>query len=190
MTAVYFVRHAEPNYNNYDDKSRELSQKGLRDRVFVTEFLEDKDIHMVLSSPFKRALDTVEDFSSKYGHQIQIIEEFQERKVDSGWIENFNEFCKNQWNDFSYKRKGGESLAEVQQRNIAALKKVIHQYENKNIVVGSHGTALSTIINYYDITFGYEEFNDIKHKMPWIVELTFQGDKFLEWKSYDLPCNS
>lgn len=190
MTAVYFVRHAEPNYNNYDDKSRELSQKGLRDRVFVTEFLEDKDIHMVLSSPFKRALDTVEDFSSKYGHQIQIIEEFQERKVDSGWIENFNEFCKNQWNDFSYKRKGGESLAEVQQRNIAALKKVIHQYENKNIVVGSHGTALSTIINYYDITFGYEEFNDIKHKMPWIVELTVQGDKFLEWKSYDLPCNS
>ena len=29
MTTVYFVRHAEPNYDNHDDMSRELSKKGL-----------------------------------------------------------------------------------------------------------------------------------------------------------------
>ena len=29
MTNIYFVRHAEPNYNNHDDLTRELSPKGF-----------------------------------------------------------------------------------------------------------------------------------------------------------------
>ena len=31
MTNIYFVRHAEPNYSNHDDLTRELSTKGLQD---------------------------------------------------------------------------------------------------------------------------------------------------------------
>lgn len=43
-TTVYFVRRAEPNYENHDDMSRELSSKGLQDRKLVTAFLLDKQI--------------------------------------------------------------------------------------------------------------------------------------------------
>ena len=57
MTKVYFVRHAEPNYNNHDDLTRELTEKGLRDREKVKEFLADKEIDVVMSSPFKRAYE-------------------------------------------------------------------------------------------------------------------------------------
>ena len=30
MTTVFFVRHAEPNYDNHNDMIRELSSKGLQ----------------------------------------------------------------------------------------------------------------------------------------------------------------
>lgn len=40
-------------------------------------------------------------------------------------------------------------------------------------MVGSHGTALSTIINYFDNSFGYSDFDKIKNVMPWIVEFVF-----------------
>lgn len=30
MTNVYFVRHGEPNCNNYNEELRELSEKGLK----------------------------------------------------------------------------------------------------------------------------------------------------------------
>ena len=63
MTRVYFVRHAEPNYDNHDDMLRELSPKGMEDRKLVTTFLSDKNIDVVLSSPFKRAVDSVADFA-------------------------------------------------------------------------------------------------------------------------------
>ena len=32
MTKVFFVRHAEPNYDNHDDRSLELSPRGMEDR--------------------------------------------------------------------------------------------------------------------------------------------------------------
>ena len=61
MTTVYFVRHAEPNYNNHDVSLRELSAKGLKDRKLVTAFLADKEIDAALSSPYKRAILTASD---------------------------------------------------------------------------------------------------------------------------------
>jgi 2,3-bisphosphoglycerate-dependent phosphoglycerate mutase len=186
MTTVYFVRHAEPNYENHDDISRELSDKGLRDRKRVTNFLADKKIDVVVSSPYKRAIDTVGDFAEINGLDITIVEDFKERRIDSQWIEDFHSFSKKQWEDLQYKLSDGECLENVQKRNISALGKVLEQYRNKNIVVGSHGTALSTIINYYDQSFGYSDFERIRCVMPWIVEFTFEDKQCVKIQKHDL----
>jgi len=186
MTTVYFVRHAQPNYDNHDDLLRELTAKGLEDRKLATKFLADKNVDVVLSSPFHRSIDTVRHFADSQGLEIGIVEDFRERKIDSVWIEDFNGFCKKQWEDFTYKLSDGESLAEVQKRNIAALNKVLEEYAGKNIVVGSHGTALSTIINFYDKSFGYAEFEKIRGLMPWVVEFAFDGQKCIGIKQYNL----
>ncbi|MBE6021952.1 MAG: histidine phosphatase family protein [Cellulosilyticum sp.] len=65
MPTIYFVRHAQPNYENHEDRARELTQKGLADRHFVTQFLADKRIDAVLSSPYKRSVDTVKAFANQ-----------------------------------------------------------------------------------------------------------------------------
>jgi 2,3-bisphosphoglycerate-dependent phosphoglycerate mutase len=179
MTTIYFVRHAEPDYNNHDDLTRPLTEKGKRDVQLVNKFLEDKQVDLVLSSPFNRAIDTVKGFSDMINRKVIIVEDFRERKVDNCWIEDFNEFSMKQWDDFDYKLSDGECLREVQQRNITALKNILVSYKNKNIVIGSHGTALSTIIKYYDKTYGYNEFNEIRMLMPWVVKFTFDSEQCL-----------
>ena len=186
MTRVYFVRHAEPNYNNHDDYARELSAKGLDDRKLVTSFLEEKSIDVVFSSPFKRAVETVKDFADIYGYDVKIKEEFRERKVDNFWIDNFHEFSKKQWEDFNYKLSDGESLRQVQERNIAALKEVVREYQDKGIVIGSHGTALSTVIHYFMPEFSFLQFEMIRTWMPWIVYFAFAGEVCKEITSYNL----
>lgn len=186
MTTVYFVRHAQPNYHNHDDISRELTEKGLTDRELVTKFLSDKQIHAIFSSPYKRAIDTVKDFSDQYSLEIHTINEFRERKIDSIWIDDFTSFAIRQWKDFDYKLSDGETLREVQKRNIEALDDLLGKFEDKNIVIGSHGTALSTIINYYDNTFGYKDFEKIKTLMPWIVKFTFSYKKCLGIEKIDI----
>ena len=186
MTNVYFVRHAQPNYENHDDLTRELTDKGLRDRKLVTDFLRDKEICAVFSSPYKRSVDTVKEFADEMGFPVTLVEDFRERKVDSGWIEDFTAFAKRQWADFSYKLSDGECLREVQERNIAALNRVLVEYEGKNVVVGSHGTALSTIVHSFDPSFGYEDFDAIRGLMPWIVRFSFEGTKCREIEKIDL----
>ena len=186
MTTVYFIRHAEPNYDNHNDFLRELSARGKRDRQLVTAFLMDKNIDAVLSSPYKRAVDTVRDFAEKTGMSIVTVDDFRERRIDSGWIEDFDSFCQKQWSDFTYKLSDGESLGEVQKRNICALDKVLECYQGKNIVIGSHGTALSTVINYYDHSFGYSDFEKIRRVMPWVVQFAFEGKSLITIHKYDL----
>ncbi len=186
MTTIYFVRHAEPNYENHDDRTRELSPKGMEDRKLVTKFLSDKRVDVVLSSPYKRAIDTVGEFAESQNLAICTVEDFRERRVDSEWIEDFLSFSKAQWEDFDYKLSDGECLREVQERNIRALNCVLEEYRDRTIAVGSHGTALSTIVNYYDRRFGYREFERIRALMPWIVRFTFDGKRWVDMEQYDL----
>lgn len=186
MTTVYFVRHAQPNHANHDDMSRELTEKGLADSKLVTKFLSDKNVDGAFSSPYKRSVDTIRNFTDSKGLEINIVNDFRERKIDSCWIEDFNSFAKDQWSDFDYKLSDGESLREVQARNISALNRVLDKYKNKTIVIGSHGTALSTIVNFYDKSFDYSNFEKIKGLMPWIVKFTFQVAICTKIQQYNL----
>lgn len=186
MATVYFVRHAEANYHNYDDVRRELTEQGLRDRALVTDYLSDKGIDAVFSSPYRRAIETVRPLSETCGLPVQIVPDFRERRISGSWIEDFDKFSRRQWEDFSYKLPGGESLAEVQRRNVDALFAILEGHPDQRLVIGSHGTALSTVIRYFDETFGYEEFVKIKKLMPWIVRFTFAGNQLRDIKLIDV----
>jgi 2,3-bisphosphoglycerate-dependent phosphoglycerate mutase len=80
----------------------------------------------------------------------------------------------------------GENLIETQTRNIAALNDVLVRHNGKNIVIGTHGTALSTIINYYDNTYGFSNFMAMLGKTPWIVKMEFDGNDFVAMEMIDL----
>ena len=186
MTTVYFVRHAQPNYDNHDDMTRELTEKGLQDRMKVAEALRKIPIHAVLSSPYKRAVDTVQPLADRRGLPVESDADFRERKVGDGWLEDFTSFAKRQWADFDFALEHGESLRQVQVRNTAALERVLERHDGKTIVIGSHGTALSTLVEYYAPGFGYAGFDRIRNVMPWVVRFTFDGKVCTEVKEIEL----
>lgn len=186
MKKVYFVRHAKPDFSIKDDLLRPLTEEAMETSKKVTEFLADKDIKRVYSSPYKRAIDTIRNFAESTNLNIDIIDDFRERKVDDVWIEDFNKFAKQQWLDFNYKLSNGECLHEVQNRSIRALMQILAQNEEHNIVIGSHGTTLSTIINYFNREFGYTDFERIKDLMPFIVCFTFEGEAIINIEEFIL----
>ena len=174
ITKIIFVRHAQALYGE-DDRIRPLTESGLKNREIVLETLKDIHIDAFLSSPYKRSIDTIRTAADYFGMSIRTDERFRERKVgtwENGWLEK-------RWGDFSYAEEDGECLASVQERNVEALKEVLSAYTGKTVVIGTHGTALSTILNYYDNSFGLSDFMRIVNWMPYIVELTFEGAKLL-----------
>lgn len=186
MTKIYFIRHAEPDYNDHDDINRALTQKGRGDTYHVAEFLRDKDISAVISSPYIRSYDTVAYFASTIGVEVETVYDLRERRITDKYIADFPGFAEAQWADFDYKLENGESLREVQDRNINALEDILNRYEGRNIAIGTHGTALSTIVNHYDKSFGYEEFMKIRRVLPWIVVMTFEDGKCKGIEQYRL----
>ena len=80
-TKVYFIRHAEPNYDNHDDISRELSPKGLQDSQQIVTILRDEQIDYFYSSPYKRAIDTILPLAAFHQKEIYHIAHFSERKI-------------------------------------------------------------------------------------------------------------
>ena len=179
MTTVYFIRHAEPNYENHDDLSRELSPKGLQSSKELVNSFAGIQIDAFYSSPYLRAVDTIKPLADSRGRSIHLIPDFRERKITDHWIEDFTGFTEKQWADFHYHLPGGESLSMVQERNIRALEDLLQAHPNQTILIGTHGTALSTIINYYKPNFQLADFHRIKGVFPWIVEGEFQGTSCL-----------
>jgi 2,3-bisphosphoglycerate-dependent phosphoglycerate mutase len=55
------------------------------------------------------------------------------------------------------------------------LERILGECKGQNVIVGTHGMALSTVIHYYDPRFGYGDFARLLPLMPMIVKLTFEG---------------
>jgi len=179
MTRIFFVRHAQPDESWKDDRTRPLTEIGLADRKRVTDLLAKMQVDCFYSSPYKRAMDTISECAGILNKEIYLDERFRERQPGEIGNVDFMDLLHKRWNDFNFCEPDGECLASVQKRNIEALNEILAAHKDENIVIGTHGTALSTIMNYYDPAFNCDSFKRIWFWMPYIVRLDFSGTGYI-----------
>ncbi|EOC99688.1 histidine phosphatase family protein [Caldisalinibacter kiritimatiensis] len=182
-TNIYLVRHAEVKYIP-DDLIRPLSEKGRKDVEKVTSFFKDKLITKIVSSPYLRAIDTIIGVALDKNIEIEKIHDCRERKVANEFIEDFESFINQQWEDFDFHLEGGESLNQVQKRGINVIFDLLERYEGENIVLGTHGTWLSVILNYFDKSYDFSFWKTLK--MPDIVLLVFNEKELRKIKRFEI----
>ena len=182
MTKVFFVRHAQPLHEHNDDRTRPLTDEGIKDTSIVIETLKDKEIDVFYCSPYKRSIDTIKQTAEYYDMEIQTDERLRER--EKGADGNNHGMFQKRWDNHDYHEEGGESIGMVQSRNIEVLKEILENNQEKNIVIGTHGTALCSIMNYYKPEFGCSDFLRIIDWMPYIVEMDFEGQKLVNIKEH------
>jgi len=168
---LYLVRHAHSTYTPEEYK-RPLSEKGLKDSYKVKELLKEEKINHVISSPYLRAIQTVEGVASNLGKEIQIVDEFKERKLTDIVSIDFEQTIRKVWENPNFSWKGGESNKSAQQRGIRAIEMVLNNYEGKNVVVGTHGNIMVLMMNYFDEKYDFDFWK--KLAMPDIYKLSFQ----------------
>lgn len=178
MTKVYFVRHAEPVQDWADNRTRPLTEEGRADSRMVTEFFAGRHIDRIYCSPYRRSLDTIRETAEAHKLEIVIDERLRERDARPG--SNSREQIRLRWEDHERHEEGGESIAMVQRRNLEVLGEILSCCQGKTVVVGTHGTALSTILQHWNPDFGSEDFFRILDWMPYIVELDFEGGRMTE----------
>lgn len=176
ITNIYLVRHANSSYTP-DELNRPLSEKGLKDASKVTELLSYENINKVISSPYKRAIQTVEGTANHFGLCISTDEAFKERKLADCSVANFDEVILKYWEDFNFYLPGGESSNFAQDRGVQALKSVLNECCGKNVVIGTHGNIMVLIMNYFDKKYSYDFWKSLN--MPDIYKLSFENEVFI-----------
>lgn len=171
MPAIYLIRHAQSNPAIQDDRTRPLTAEGLRDTHLITACLRDRGIARILSSPYERTIRTVTHLAEALDLPIETDEDFRERDAGGWHGDRFLDFVRSQWQDLDYTAPGGESLRQVQKRNMAALRRAMEKYPGEPLAIATHGTAMGTILNHFDPQWGYQSFLRILDVMPYIVRL-------------------
>lgn len=158
ITTIYLIRHAEPfkihkgitRTNEsllLENEKTPLSINGEKMAEQWSIHNELKNIDLVWSSNYVRAMSTAKYFAHINNLKVNIDERFNERihGVNS-WDELPDNFEQQQLLDLDYKLKNGESQREVANRMYNATTELLENYNGKKIIVVSHATAIMFLL--------------------------------------------
>lgn len=181
-TTIYMVRHAESPYTEGNERTRGLTLEGKMNAGKITDILKDEGINIIISSPYARAVLTVERLAGELDLDIQIFEDLRERHFSDRMITNeeFMPAMKRMFDDPAYALPGGESNTVCQERSVGVMKYILEEYKGKKIAIGTHGNVMTLMMNYFDTTYGWDFM--IQTKKPDIYKLLFKDLELKEVK--------
>jgi len=149
---IYIVRHCEAQGKPAESQ---LTEKGLIQANYLSEFFSKSEIDRIISSPFLRAIQTVEPISEETNIDIEIDERLSERTLSTADLPDWLEKLKATFNDLELKFQGGESSKEAMNRIVTVVDEVFKsEYENTMIV--THGNLMSLLLKNYDNSFDFD----------------------------------
>jgi broad specificity phosphatase PhoE len=169
MTTVYLVRHAEAGWS--PDEMRPLTAQGREQAGAVADALVPLGPDAIYSSPYTRARQTVEPLAARIGLPIEDVEDFRERLLTHVAVADFVAASRTTWDDFAYAFPDGESNGAAQQRGRAAFERLVARHRSGRIVIATHGTLLTLILNAFDRRFGFDFWRAISTPDIFCVEL-------------------
>lgn len=178
-TTIYIIRHAESPFIFGKEKIRGLSEKGLADSRKIADIFKDTEVNCVVSSSYRRAIQTVQHLADRKGLSIIEFEELRERPIKGldykmPWEELLIAIEKS-FIDIDLSLEGGESTRAAQERSIPIIGKLLCEYKDKNIVIGTHGNIMTIIMNYYNKEYRFDFWNSTS--MPDMYKMTFELDE-------------
>jgi len=171
MKRIYLIRHCRATGQ---ESSAELTLEGLLQAEQLAEFLAERQIDFIVSSPFERAIASIRPLAQKLNVTIHIDDRLRERILSSEQLDDWMKDLKKTFEDMELTFPGGESSRTAMQRGISSIEELLKRQE-ENIVVVTHGNLLSLILKYYDSEYGFNEWKRLTN--PDVFELIFIGNK-------------
>ena len=152
MTAVYLIRHGQKELHAGDPG---LTITGIDQAKQTGKYLSQFPITKIVSSPFKRTIETAQHIASELELEHTLHDDLVERMNWADPTVTRQQFLQ-EWikatNDREYIPKYGDSSLATGQRIENAISQIVDQ--NQHIVLVTHGGA---ILDYLRNLFGDEE---------------------------------
>ncbi|HDR7796310.1 TPA: histidine phosphatase family protein [Bacillus tropicus] len=188
-TYIYMVRHGKSPKLEGSERTRGLTEKGSLDAHRVTDILKAEAIDTFISSPYKRAVLTIEKAADFYEKEVLIYENLKECMfLSEDQVISDKEvypLVKKMFSNRDFARREGESYTDCQRRVVKVLKEILMDFQGQKIVIGTHGLVMTLMMNYFDEQYDFEFL--MNTSKPDIYKMEFKEEQLMNverlWKA-------
>jgi alpha-ribazole phosphatase len=157
-TTITLIRHGQTAWNAEEvfrgQADIELDERGLKQAELLADYLNQRKLEAVYSSPLKRAIRTAEAIARRHGLSVEITTGLNDinfgkwqglslQEVRTRFSELFEIWVSD---PHRVRIPSGESLDDVRQRVLALVNQVMAKHEGKVIALVSHRVVNKVLI--------------------------------------------
>jgi len=170
MKNIYVIRHCKAAGQASDAP---LTEIGNEQTQTLAEFLADKNIDYIVSSPYKRAYHTIAPFADQRGIDIRMDDRLTERVLSEQNFPDWMDKLRATFDDLDLCYEGGESSRVAMHRAVQVVMEVL-AHPSENAVIVSHGNLISLLLKHFDDRYGFFEWQALSN--PDVYQLSFVDD--------------
>ena len=171
MKCIYLVRHCEATGQGSEC---ELTNQGITQARELTDFFRLIPIDQIISSPYKRAIESCEGIAKEKSIHIETDSRLIERILCDQEIPDWRGKMYQSFRNRDVKLVGGESSNEAALRGWSVIEEVLRG-EFNHTLIATHGNLLTLLLNHLDPSYDYETWMQLTN--PDIYRLTFNNNK-------------
>jgi 2,3-bisphosphoglycerate-dependent phosphoglycerate mutase len=168
---VLLVRHCESSGQHPE---AQLTDAGCTQALDLAERLAGFPIDYIVSSPYARAIGTIEPFARRMDLPLNVDERLAERRLSPEPLDHWREIVRLSFLSLDSGVPGGESPRETLRRGWAAIDSVLEGGHRLPAVV-SHGQLLSLVLHSIDPGFGFAGWESLRNPDVYLLERRHDG---------------
>lgn len=167
---VYVVRHCEAEGQ---PSEAPLTEMGFRQAAALAQFFIEEKVDRIISSPFLRAVQSIEPTATRKGVQMETDDRLAERILSTQVLDDWLVKLEATFVNLELKFAGGESSREAMNRIVSVVEEIL-EGEAVDTLIVTHGNLMSLLLHHYQPSFGFEEWKNLGN--PDVFLLKFRED--------------
>lgn len=166
MKNIYIVRHCEAEGQS---PPAPLTERGVVQAQELADFLEDVQVDYIVSSPFERALQTIQPFAGR--RNMEVVEDMRlsERVLSSNPMSDWAEKLEATYQDLNLKFEGGESSNDAMKRIVSVVEDICES-DSENAVIVAHGGILTLLLYFYTPHFSFDQWEGMSNPDVYLLK--------------------
>jgi broad specificity phosphatase PhoE len=188
-TDLYFVRHGETEYNRRRivqgrKIDSTLNDTGRRQAEALAERLASLDPVALYTSTLRRALQTTDRIAERHPgvpvYRTEDLEEMSWGVHEGDAPSDATDAIYGRWDrgEFDYQIDGGESIRDVQERALRAVRRITSEHPGATVIVVAHGRLLRVLLASLLNEYGLERMSEIEHDNTGVNHLRCRADSY------------
>lgn len=167
---LYLIRHCAATGQEPDAP---LTPEGVAQAEWLADSLMGAGIKRIASSPYTRALASIQPLATRLHLPIRPDDRLRERVLGDPAPRQWRDALKATFDDAGLRYPGGESSRMATARAVAALNDA--RSGDGTAVVVSHGNVLTLLLRHLDPRYGFDQWLAMTNPDVYAVTVEYEG---------------